>query len=270
MGSFGVEDTLWVACQEFPTTSDPLGNSQSSRGQALHGWSGGWPEICRWTTRFQEEHKERVTWGELQEGDLFWVWIPCKQLKKQCKAMYCGQASINLRTKPVISRDRIRRVYHKKSKHGHQTSYHTRWRSPISKLYRHAYKMVVLSLVAGAKSTRGTAWFMKKCSWDKLAREWGKHARGRERNQARLLHWWNATRSSHFDPTGDPRTSGCMLGLVPTKSKEAGLSHTLAGKWIPRHLSPPAAQGSLLNKVLSSSPHKWSFQSLGDGSSEAA
>ena len=33
--------------------------------------------------------------------------------------MYYGQASINLRTKPVISRDRIRWVNHKKSKHGH-------------------------------------------------------------------------------------------------------------------------------------------------------
>lgn len=178
-----------VSCLSgVPTTSNPLGNSVKCEDrlpwlEAGTAWGliDGQPNFRRSARNVSPEESSR-------KGDLFWVWIPCKQLKKQCKAMYCGQASINLRTKPVISRDRIRRVYHKKSKHGHQTSYHTRWRSPISHSQSIAVQDGCLeSGSPGAKSTRGTAWFMKKCSWDKLAREWGKPARGRERNQARLL-----------------------------------------------------------------------------------
>ena len=50
------------------------------------------------------------------------------------------------------------------------------------------YETAVLSLVPQEQSPRGGRRdLLKKCSRDKLARERGKPARGRERNQARLL-----------------------------------------------------------------------------------
>ena len=125
-----------------------------------------------------------------RKGDLLWVWIPFKLRIKKKSVKLCimdkplsiseqnlwfpGTGSGGLITRKA-SMD-IRAV----TTLGGGAQLHI--------LSASKCKTAVLSLVPQEQSPRGGRHdLLKKCSRDKLAREWGKPARGRERNQARLL-----------------------------------------------------------------------------------
>ena len=187
--------------------------------------------------------------------------------------MYYGQASIKLRTKPVISRDRIRWVDHKGSMHGHQTSFITLGGgAQLHILSPSRYSDSCLESGSPQEQSPWGGWhdLLKTCSWDKLARERGNlPGEGRGTMQgyfpSEMLH--EVVSLSPLEIWG---LHVARQGLSQLKARKQGF-HTLQGEnGLPGTSGLQQPKGSLLNKVLTSGPHKWSFQSPGDGSSEMA